>query len=115
MQCPFSSSMQCVVLDKESRRHANWHSKGCFTQEGHLVLGRDEEVLLAQRVHCAVLCIHLNLDRVVQAGALQLGHLAGHGGREQLRSPLLWHDLRAGPTTIRCCLPLQHVDCKVKT
>lgn len=54
----------------------------------HLVLGGYEEVLLPEGVDCAVLCINLHLDGVLQAGALQLGHLCCHGGREELRAPL---------------------------
>ena len=46
----------------------------------HLVLCGDEEVLLAKRVHGLVLGVYLHLDWVRQACALQLGHLAGHGG-----------------------------------
>lgn len=55
------------------------------------MLGRDEEVLLSQRGHRLVLLVHLHLGRVPQAGTLQLLHLAGHGGREELRPPLLQH------------------------
>ena len=53
-----------------------------------LVLGGDEEVLLPQSGHGGVLAGHLHLDRVAQAGALQLGHLAGHGGAVQLGAPV---------------------------
>ena len=52
------------------------------------MLGRDEEVVLLERVHGAVLGAHLHLDRVPEARALKLSHLARHGRGEQLRAPV---------------------------
>ena len=49
------------------------------------VLRRDEQVLLLQRVHGAVLRADFHLDRVPQARALELRHLARHRRAEQLR------------------------------
>ena len=53
-----------------------------------LVLRRHEEIILLQRIHGTVLGAHLHLDRVAQARALKLGHLAGHRGGEELRASL---------------------------
>ena len=55
----------------------------------YLELGRDEQELLAQGGDSVVLGGDLHFDRVSQAGALQLGYLAGHGRAKQLRAPLL--------------------------
>ena len=55
----------------------------------YLVLGRNEEVLLAQGVDSRVLLGNFHLDRVHKACTLQLGNLGGHSGTEQLCPPLL--------------------------
>lgn len=47
-----------------------------------LQLGRHERVLLNQRLDSAVLLAYLHLHGIAQRGALQLGHLGGHGRRE---------------------------------
>ena len=75
------------------------HENGGYMQGGcdvlaHLVLGGNEEVLLSESVHGAVLCIDLHFDRVLQARPLQLLHLCGHGGGEQLRAPIPRNDLQ---------------------
>ncbi len=59
-----------------------------------LVLGGNEEVLLPESVHSAVLCVHLHLDRVLQARPLKLLDFCGHGGGEELRAPFARDDLQ---------------------
>ena len=55
----------------------------------YLEFSWNEEVLLAQSVNSGVLLSNLHLDWINQAGTLQLGHLVGHGGAEQLCPALL--------------------------
>ena len=57
-----------------------------------LVLRRDEQVVLLQRVHGAVLGAHLHLHGVPQARALQLGDFARHRRGKQLRPAVARHD-----------------------
>ena len=66
----------------------------------HLVLCGDEEVLLAKRIHSLILGVDLHLDWVRQACALQLGHLAGHRSRKELRAALLGDHLHRQPVNL---------------
>lgn len=52
----------------------------------HLVFGRDEHVVLEERVHRVVLGMRLHEHRVVQSRALQFGELLRHCGRVEVRA-----------------------------
>merc|ERR1719222_1033617 len=53
-----------------------------------LELQWDEEIILQQLVHCLITPRDFNFDWVLEGGALKLGHLLGHGSREEHRPPL---------------------------
>eukprot|EP00050_Salpingoeca_kvevrii_P022456 m.126703 g.126703 ORF g.126703 m.126703 type:complete len:401 (+) comp9711_c0_seq5:83-1285(+) len=54
-----------------------------------LVFFGDKDVLLAEALGGGVLARHLHLNGIAQRGALELGHLVCHGGREEQRTALL--------------------------
>mmetsp|Transcript_4404 Transcript_4404/g.13342 ORF Transcript_4404/g.13342 Transcript_4404/m.13342 type:complete len:249 (-) Transcript_4404:221-967(-) len=58
-----------------------------------LKLGGNEEVLLPEGVHGAVLGTNLHPDWVLEAGPLKLLNLARHGRREELGAPVPRDDL----------------------
>merc|ERR550532_1558506 len=53
-----------------------------------LELQWDEEIILQQLVHCLITPRDFNFDWVLEGGSLKLGHLLGHGSREEHRPPL---------------------------
>lgn len=57
------------------------------------MLRRQEDVLLPERVDGGVLLCYLHLHGIPETGPLQLGHLRGHRGAEELRAALLGNDL----------------------
>merc|ERR1719341_772860 len=53
-----------------------------------LELEWDEEIILQQLVNCLITSRDFNLDWILERGSLKLGHLLGHGGREEHGPPL---------------------------
>merc|ERR1719432_474913 len=53
-----------------------------------LELQWDEEIILQQLVHCLITPRDFNFNWILEGGSLKLGHLLGHGGREEHCPPL---------------------------
>merc|ERR1719500_2220454 len=53
-----------------------------------LELQWDEEIILQQLVHRLITPRDFNFNWILEGGSLKLGHLLGHGGREEHRPPL---------------------------
>ena len=67
----------------------------CAWLVGGMVGGAAQfDYILDQGGDGAVLGGDLTLDRVLQRGALQLGHLASHGGTEEVGPTVAWNDLQ---------------------